>query len=82
MRGLVAGLHWGLGFGLGAILSGLLYSHLGPRLCFRVSAALPSLSLFLLALPTVCPWCNEREEMLHVEDEINETIIQKVISCC
>ena len=82
MRGLVAGLHWGLGFGVGAILSGLLYSPLGPRLFFRVSAALPSLSLFPLALPTVCLWCNKRGEMLDIEDEINETLIEKVITCC
>lgn len=56
MQGLVSGLHWGLGFGLGAVLGGVLYSALGARLCFGVSAILPSVSLLLLALPTAHPW--------------------------
>lgn len=50
IQGIVSGLHWGLGFGLGAIFGGMLYAGLGARLCFRVSAVLPALSLLLLAL--------------------------------
>ena len=45
----------GLEFGLGAILGGILYTGLGARLCFGVSAILPSLSLLLLALTTARP---------------------------
>eukprot|EP00904_Undaria_pinnatifida_P013765 jgi/Undpi1/9519/HiC_scaffold_27.g11975.m1 len=56
MQGLVTGLHWGLGFGLGAVLGGVLYAGLGARMCFGVSAVLPSLSLLLLALPAAWPW--------------------------
>ena len=58
IQGVVSGLHWGLGAGLGAMMGGVLYASLGPRLCFRVSAALPSISLLLLALPTVRRWCS------------------------
>lgn len=50
MQATVSGLKRGLGYGLGAILGGVLYSSLGPRLCFRVCAALPSLSLLFLVL--------------------------------
>lgn len=55
IQGAVTGLHWGLGFGLGAMLGGVLYAGLGARLCFGVSAVLPSLSLLLLILPTAGP---------------------------
>lgn len=55
IQGAITGLHWGLGFGLGAMLGGVLYAGLGARLCFGVSAVLPSLSLLLLALPTARP---------------------------
>lgn len=48
---MVKGLKQGFGFGLGAILGGALYSSLGARTCFSVSAALPSLSLLLLVIP-------------------------------
>lgn len=58
IQGAVSGLHWGLGFGLGAMLGGVLYAGLGARRCFAVSAALPSLSLLLLALPTARRWCS------------------------
>ena len=50
MQATVSGLKRGLGYGLGAMLGGLLYANLGPRLCFRVCAALPSLSLLSLAV--------------------------------
>eukprot|EP00903_Cladosiphon_okamuranus_P011518 g10845.t1 len=50
MQATVSALKRGLGYGLGALLGGILYSNLGPRLCFRVSAALPSLSLLFLAI--------------------------------
>lgn len=46
----VSALERGLGYGLGAVLGGVLYSSLGPRLCFKVCAALPSLSLLFLAV--------------------------------
>lgn len=52
IQGVVSGLHRGFGFGLGAVIGGILYAGLGARLCFGVSAVLPSLSLVLLALPT------------------------------
>ncbi|CAM9669265.1 unnamed protein product [Pylaiella littoralis] len=58
IQGVVSGLHWGLGFGLGAILGGVLYAGLGAQRCFAVSGVLPSLSLLLLALPTVRRWCS------------------------
>lgn len=50
MQGTVSGLKRGFGYGLGAILGGVLYSSLGPRMCFRVCAALPSLSLLFLVI--------------------------------
>lgn len=50
MQATVSGLKRGLECGLGAILGGVLYSSLGPRLCFTVCAALPSLSLLFLAI--------------------------------
>lgn len=57
MRTTVQGSAWGLkqgfGLGLGSVLGGALYSSLGPRMCFRISAALPSVSLLLLVTP---PW--------------------------
>lgn len=53
MQGTVRGLKQGFGIGLGAILGGALYSSLGARLCFGISAALPSVSLLLLVIP---PW--------------------------
>ncbi|CAN0074740.1 unnamed protein product [Ectocarpus sp. 6 AP-2014] len=56
IQGVVSGIHWGLGFGLGAVLGGLLYAGLGASRCFAVSAALPSLSLLLLVLPTAKRW--------------------------
>ncbi|CAM9324048.1 unnamed protein product [Ectocarpus sp. 4 AP-2014] len=56
IQGVVSGIHWGLGFGLGAMLGGLLYAGLGASRCFAVSAALPSLSLLLLVLPTARRW--------------------------
>lgn len=43
--------------GLGAMLGGVLYAGLGARRCFAVSASLPSLSLFLIVLPTARRWC-------------------------
>lgn len=58
IQGVVSGLHWGLGFGLGAMLGGVLYAGLGARRCFAVSAALPSLSLLLLALPSARRRCS------------------------
>ena len=54
----MSGLHWGLGFGLGAMLGGVLYAGLGARRCFAVSSCLPSLSLLLLVLPTARRWCS------------------------
>lgn len=57
IQGVVSGLHWGLGFGLGAMLGGVMYAGLGPVQCFRLSAALPSASLLLLAVPTAWSWC-------------------------
>ncbi|CAN0009048.1 unnamed protein product [Ectocarpus fasciculatus] len=56
IQGVVSGIHWGMGFGLGAMLGGLLYAGLGASRCFAVSAALPSLSLLLLVLPTARRW--------------------------
>lgn len=38
-----------IGYGLGAVLGGILYSSLGARLCFGVFAALPSVALLFLA---------------------------------
>ena len=38
------------------MLGGFLYAGLGASRCFAVSAALPSLSLALLALPTARRW--------------------------
>lgn len=37
-------------------MGGVLYAGLGARLCFGVSAVLPSVSLLLLVLPTAHPW--------------------------
>lgn len=38
------------------MLGGFLYAGLGASRCFAVSAALPSLSLLLLALPAARRW--------------------------
>lgn len=64
IQGVVSGLHYGLGFGLGAILGGFLYSGLGARLCFRAAAMLPSLSLLVLALPTLWGWFTTGKRLL------------------
>ncbi|CAM9306786.1 unnamed protein product, partial [Hapterophycus canaliculatus] len=50
MQATVSGLKQGLGYGVGAVLGGIVYSSLGPRMCFRISAALPCLSLALLVI--------------------------------
>lgn len=56
MVGVVSGLHQGLGVGLGALVGGYAYAGLGPSLCFLACAALPCVSLVMLALPAV-PRC-------------------------
>lgn len=54
MRATVAGLKGGLGYGLGVLLGAVLYSSLGPRLCFAVFTAFPIMSLLLLvAMPVL-----------------------------
>lgn len=63
MQAAVSGLKRGLGYGLGAVLGGVLYSSLGPRMCFGVSTALPCLSLLLLTmLPRIGFRCDCRSE--------------------
>jgi len=42
------------------MLGGFLYAGLGASRCFAVSAALPSLSLMLLAMPTARRWWRSR----------------------
>ena len=81
MRGVVGGLHWGLGFGFGAVLGGILYSDLGPRLCFRASAMLPLMSLSLLVLPAVRWWCNKWGKMRNIDRDLNDTFCDMVIIC-
>lgn len=51
-----AGSYRGLGFGLGAMVGGVLYGGLGAQVCFGVCNALPVLSLLLLAAPTTRRW--------------------------
>ncbi|CAN0291240.1 unnamed protein product [Scytosiphon promiscuus] len=54
VQAIVSGLKRGLGCGLGSVLGGVMYSSLGPRVCFGVSAALPCLSiLLLLVIPPI-----------------------------
>ncbi|CAM9468499.1 unnamed protein product [Choristocarpus tenellus] len=48
--GLVTGIHWGLGFGLGSVGGGFVYSIVGAQECFLLSAALPCTSLVLLLI--------------------------------
>eukprot|EP00903_Cladosiphon_okamuranus_P010272 g9726.t1 len=61
IQGTVSGVYGGLGHGLGSTLGGLLYAGLGARRCFAVSSSLPSLSLLLLALPTLHRWCRSHD---------------------
>ena len=49
-QGILAGVHWGLGLGLGALFGGLVYEAYGARVMFRSSAMAPIISLVLLAL--------------------------------
>jgi len=56
-----AGLKRGLGFGLGSLIGGVMYSRLGARLCFRFSACLPLLALFLMYLSRRTRACGEKE---------------------
>lgn len=51
MIGVFSGLHHGLGVGLGSLIGGYVYACLGAKSSFRVCAALPTISLLLLALP-------------------------------
>ncbi|CAM9521360.1 unnamed protein product, partial [Scytosiphon promiscuus] len=54
MQATVSGLKQGLGYGVGAVLGGIMYMTVGPRMCFGMSAALPCLSLvFLVLLPCI-----------------------------
>lgn len=78
IQGVVTGLHWGLGFGLGAVLGGVLYAGLGARLCFGVSAALPSLSLLLLALPSARLWFINSMGQGRRGDESAYELVEKV----
>ncbi|CAM9899108.1 unnamed protein product, partial [Sphacelaria rigidula] len=50
IQGLVTGVHWGFGFGFGAIGGGMMYKGLGAKKCFLVSSALPTMALVLLCL--------------------------------
>ncbi|CAN0075716.1 unnamed protein product, partial [Discosporangium mesarthrocarpum] len=50
VQGMVTGIHWGLGFGLGSVVGGFIYSSLGAVKLFALSASLPSTALLLLLL--------------------------------
>lgn len=71
MQAAARGLTQGFGLSLGAILGGAIYSSLGARTCFAVSAALPSASFLLLVIP---PWIKSgggKWEELAVETELD-----------
>lgn len=55
-QGLVTGIHWGIGYGLGAMIGGVMYAGIGARMCFEIGAVLPSLSMTLLLLPGFRRW--------------------------
>lgn len=58
-QGLVTGVHMGFGYGLGAVMGGIIYATFGARRCFGLGTMLPSLSLTLLSLHTVRQWCSQ-----------------------
>ena len=48
-QGLLSGIHWGLGQGLGGLVAGAIYQHFGPRQLFVGAASAAALALSLMA---------------------------------
>lgn len=76
MVGVLSGLHQGLGVALGALIGGYAYAGLGPSRCFQDFAALPIISLAMLALPAVLRSCHIGGGNRRKEDMINEQGLQ------
>ena len=72
MQGLLNGVYWGFGRGIGSIVGGQLYSHYGARWTFRVSAVVCATCGCAYALAELCTRREEKSRRSSKVDESDE----------
>jgi len=72
-QGLLSGVHWGLGQGVGALVGGVLYARVGPRMMFKIVTVGPLASLALIAV-NAAVWA-ERPPKARTSVDTTETLL-------